>query len=200
MRLETFQARISDLRIDYELDDSLQAVSGTITAKVEGEAGKSVVFEVRIGDDSLVTDSADVDSEGLAKVEFRVNNPKLWYPHGYGDQSLYTVTATLSRDGVDLHTATRRTGFRKGELIQEPDAVGKTFIFRVNGVDIFCGGSDWIPADSFTPRVTAEKYRRWLEMLVDGYQVMIRYVADARMRACFKQGHRRKPALMLTAD
>jgi beta-mannosidase len=33
--------------------------------------------------------------------------------------------------------------------VQTPDSVGKTFYFRVNGVDVFCGGSDWIPADSF---------------------------------------------------
>jgi beta-mannosidase len=79
-------------------------------------------------------------------------------------------------NGVEVHEATRRTGFRKGELIQEPDKVGKTFFFRVNGVDVFCGGSDWIPADSFTPRVTEETYRKWLEMMVDGYQLMIRCV------------------------
>ena len=175
-------------------------MTGTITAKVEGQSGKSVSFEVRIGDESVVKQSAGVGSEGLAKIQFQLNNPKLWYPHGYGDQPLYTVTATVSVDGVDLHTATRRTGFRKGELVQEPDAIGKTFFFRVNGVDVFCGGSDWIPADSFTPRVTAEKYRRWLEMLVDGYQVMIRYVAAACIRVCLGQGYRRKSALMLTAD
>lgn len=182
IRLETYEARISDLRTEYKLEDSLDSVSGTITAKVEGQSGKSVAFEVRSGDEVVVKETADVGSEGLAQIQFHVNNPKLWYPHGYGDQPLYTVTATVSTDGLDLHTATRRTGFRRGELVQEPDEIGKTFFFRVNGVDIFCGGSDWIPADSFTPRVTPDKYRKWLEMMVDGYQVMIRYVADARTR------------------
>jgi hypothetical protein len=80
---------------------------------------------------------------------------------------------------VELHEVSRRTGFRKGELIQEPDAIGKTFYFRINNIDVFCGGSDWIPADSFTPRVTSEKYRKWLEMMVDGYQVMIRFALTA---------------------
>jgi len=162
------------LRIDYELDDSLKSASGTISAKVEGASAQKVAFEVRSGDEVVFCESAHI-SDGVARVDFRVGNVQLWYPHGYGAQPLYTVIATASVDGISLHNATRRTGFRKGELVQEPDAVGKSFFFRINGVDVFCGGSDWIPADSFTPRISEEKYRKWLELMVDGYQVMIRY-------------------------
>lgn len=173
VRLETYQARIEDLRVDYKLEDNLKSVQGTIMARVEGASAKDVSFAVFDGETLMFKETARI-SEDVAKVEFHVNNPKLWYPHGYGEQPLYRVTATALVDEVEVHHVTRRTGFRKGELIQEPDAVGKTFFFRVNGVDVFCGGSDWIPADSFTPRVTEEKYRKWLEMMVDGYQLMIR--------------------------
>ena len=173
VRLETYQSRIEDLRVDYKLDENLKSVQGTISATIEGSSGETVVFTVQDGEKQVFKESADI-RDGMAKVEFHVNNPKLWYPHGYGEQPLYKITARASADGVDLHQATRKTGFRKGELIQEPDKIGKTFFFRINGVDVFCGGSDWIPADSFTPRVTEERYRKWLEMMVDGYQIMIR--------------------------
>lgn len=175
VRLETYHSRITDLRIDYSLDANLKTATGSLRATVEGSSGQSVSFEVRSGAELVFQSFADVH-DGLAQIEFKVGDVRLWYPHGYGDQPLYTVTATVSADGVNLHTTTRRTGFRKGELIQEPDSVGKTFFFRINGVDVFCGGSDWIPADSFTPRISAERYRRWLETMVDGYQVMIRYI------------------------
>jgi beta-mannosidase len=171
--LEIYHCRISDLRVDYALEDNLKSVSGTIATKVEGPSGTAVVIRVENGDEVVFKESAQV-SDGVATVEFRVKEPRLWYPHGYGDQPLYKIAATLSADGIDLHETTRRTGFRKGELVQEPDEVGKTFFFRINGVDVFCGGSDWIPADSFTPRVSEARYRKWLEMMVDGYQVMIR--------------------------
>lgn len=174
VRLETYQARVSDLRVDYEVDSSLKKVTGTISAFVEGPSAKAVNFTASLGDNTVFKGTANVDKDGVAKVEFHVNEPKLWYPHGYGEQPLYTVSATVTNGDLDLHTASRKTGFRKGELIQEPDEVGKTFFFRVNGVDVFCGGSDWIPADSFTPRVTEEKYRKWIQMMVDGYQIMIR--------------------------
>lgn len=178
VRLETYQSRIADLRVNYELDAHLKSVSGTIAVKVEGPSAQEVLVEVRNAG-GVVFEKTAVVSDGTAQVEFRVDNVQLWYPHGYGAQPLYTVTATISAHGVNLHQATRRTGFRKGELVQEPDAIGKTFYFRINGVDIFCGGSDWIPADSFTPRVSAERYRKWLELMVDGYQVMIRYAVLA---------------------
>jgi beta-mannosidase len=173
VRLETYQARISDLRVDYQLEDSLKAVQGTILAHVEGSSAENVAFAVYDGDELVFKETAPIIG-GVGKVEFRVNSPKLWFPHGYGEQPLYRVTATVVAAGVKVHEVARRTGFRKGELIQDPDSIGKTFFFRVNGVDVFCGGSDWIPADSFTPRVTEDTYRKWLQTLVDGYQIMIR--------------------------
>ena len=56
--------------------------------------------------------------------------------------------------------ATRRVGLRTVELVQEPrpansyGKTGKSFFFRVNGVDVFAKGSNYIPADVFQPRVT----------------------------------------------
>ncbi|KAF2843698.1 glycoside hydrolase family 2 protein [Patellaria atrata CBS 101060] len=174
VRLETYQAKIADLRIDYDLDPSFKSASGTITAHIEGKAGNKVSFTAQLHDSVVFKGEADVDSNGVAKVEFYVSEPRLWYPHGYGAQPLYEVRATLSSRDLDLHTTTTKIGFRKSELVQQPDDIGKTFFFRINGVDVFCGGSDWIPADNFTTRVTEERYRKWVQMMVDGYQVMIR--------------------------
>ncbi|KAK6433546.1 hypothetical protein LTR95_010270, partial [Oleoguttula sp. CCFEE 5521] len=174
VRLETYHAQVEDLRVDYEVNDSFTKVTGKITATVEGSSGKQVNFSASFGDKGVFKGTTEVGSDGKAAVEFHVNEPKLWYPHGYGEQPLYTVTATVTTGEHDLHSLSKRTGFRRGELIQQPDDIGKTFFFRFNGIDVFCGGSDWIPADSFTPRISDERYRKWLEMMVDGYQIMIR--------------------------
>ncbi|EME48244.1 glycoside hydrolase family 2 protein [Dothistroma septosporum NZE10] len=174
VRLETYEARVEDLRLDYEVDSTFNKVSGMITATIEGQSGKTVNFTASLKGEQVFNHRAEVDSNGQAKVQFHINEPKLWYPHGYGAQPLYDVSATVSTGDHNLHTLSKRTGFRKGELIQEPDEVGKTFFFRFNGIDVFCGGSDWIPADNFTPRITKEKYRKWIRMMVDGHQLMIR--------------------------
>jgi beta-mannosidase len=157
VRLESYQARVKDLIIGYEVNSGLKKVTGKISAVVEGTAGDRVKFSASLGDEVIFNGSADLDDQGKAELEFHVSNPKLWYPHGYGDQPLYTVNATIIHGEHELHSIFRRTGFRKTELVQTPDSVGKTFYFRVNGVDVFCGGSDWIPADSF---VSAEDITR----------------------------------------
>jgi beta-mannosidase len=44
----------------------------------------------------------------------------------------------------------------------------------VNGVEVFMGGSNWIPADNFLTTISDERYRKWLTLLRDGGQNMVR--------------------------
>ena len=46
---------------------------------------------------------------------------------------------------------TKTIGFRRVRLVEErlKDQEGLSFFFEINNVPIFCGGSNWIPADSF---------------------------------------------------
>ncbi len=63
------------------------------------------------------------------------------------------------------------------QLIQRPLKNGKpgtTFFFQINGIPIFCCGADWIPADSFLPRITPDKYREWVRFAAEGNHNMIR--------------------------
>jgi beta-mannosidase len=152
------------------------SASGTIFSRVEGKAADSVVFTVKLRDNTVFQESVLVDSDGLAKLEVQIKSPVLWHPHGYGAQPLYEVSAELKARDFVLDSVTKRTGLRRGELVQDVDEIGKTFYFRVYNVDVFCAGSCWIPADSFLPRITADKYRKWLQLMVDGHQVMTRYV------------------------
>ena len=180
VRMETYHARIADLWVEYKLDSSFKSASGTIFARIEGPKDLSVALNVGLAGRQVVDLSAVPGEDGVAKVEFQVKDAQLWYPHGYGSQPLYDFTASISSGETKLDTQTKKIGLRQVDLVQEPDKVGKTFYFRINGVDVYCGGSDWIPADNFIPRITNEKYRRWIQMMVDGNQVMIRYVKHFR--------------------
>ena len=174
VRLEVYEARVEDLRVDYNIEQCLERIRGCITANVEG-SGSCVTFKASLNDKKVFEAVADIDEDGKARVEFYINEAKLWYPRGYGEQTLYDISATVScSEGRELHTLSKRTGFRRGELVQEPDQFGKSFYFRFNDVDVFCGGANWIPADSFTPRVGKDSYRKYLETMADGHQIMVR--------------------------
>ncbi|KAF3921443.1 Beta-mannosidase [Orbilia brochopaga] len=181
IRLEEYSARFSDLVASFTLSDDNKRATATVKANIDSPTdvdflgAARVIFTLSSGSYVAAEPTAKIQGDGSSIATFTINNPELWWPHGYGEQKLYTVAAELvTPDGYVIDTISKRTGIRRAEVVQEKDKHGKSFYFRINGVDIYCGGSDWIPADNFTPRVTEEKYRHWLELMVHGNQTMIR--------------------------
>lgn len=175
--LEQYQFRIADLwtRVCFNADEIGAEID--IFAQIEGQQfiGQHVVLRLIFADEVVIEETVSVHHDGSIYMKFTLDFPKLWFPHGYGPQSLYVLEARLVlHDGVVLDSVSKRIGIRTVELKQDLDQHGKSFCFRINGIDIFCGGSDWIPADNFTPRITEGKYRKWLELLRDGNQIMVR--------------------------
>lgn len=181
VRLEIYSVRVAELRTDVDISEDYK--SATIDAKMDVEGHQNHQFQglqarlvLRLGDKTIDSFDTSICADGTASGQLQVSDPELWMPNGYGKQTLYTVTASiLTNNGENsLHTESKRIGLRKVQLVQEPDVHGKSFYFRINGVDVFCGGSCWIPADSFLTNVTPEKYRAWLELMVPANQKMIR--------------------------
>ena len=67
-------------------------------------------------------------------------SPRLWWPNGYGPQSMYELRAVVRMQG-DEEQANRDVGFRTLELRREKDVGGTGFAFVVNGVPIFAKGA-----------------------------------------------------------
>ena len=65
-------------------------------------------------------------------------------------------------------------GLRTLELRQEQDQWGRSFVFVVNGVPIFAKGSNWIPADSFPTRITADHLEDLIRSAAETHQNMLR--------------------------
>lgn len=177
VRLEIYSLRIAELRTDVALSDDYKSATIDTSLDVEGRQwyhNLKARLTLQLGDKVVDSIDTEVGADGKASGQLKVNSPELWMPNGYGKQSLYTVNASILHDGTELHTESKRIGLRKVQLVQEADSHGKSFYFRINDVDVFCGGSCWIPADSFLTNVTPEKYRAWLELMVPANQKMIR--------------------------
>ncbi|GHF42326.1 beta-mannosidase [Deinococcus metalli] len=174
--LHAYAARLDDVRTALTVADDLQRATLTVEATVGGTPapGDTVDVHVVAPDGRPV---AQLSMPALAAAgTLDLPAPALWWPRGYGEQPLYTVTVTLRREDAVLDRVQRRVGARRLELVQEGVAgePGTSFTFVVNGVPVFAGGANWIPEDLLLNRVTPDRYRARLQQAADAHMVMIR--------------------------
>ena len=128
------------------------------------------------------------------RVEFTLRNPRLWWCNGLGSPELYDFRTELSVDGRMADSRTVTTGIRSIELVRERDADGQSFYFRLNGVRVFAKGANYIPSDSFLPRVTRADYEKTVADAAAVHMNMLRvwgggiYEDDAFYDLCDRYG------------
>ncbi|ROI04583.1 glycoside hydrolase family 2 protein [Chryseobacterium sp. G0240] len=134
--------------------------------------------------------------KGRNKIEmpFVIENPKRWQPNGWGDPYLYDIKISLQQKSKVLSDEAVKIGLRTIELVQEKDKKGKSFYFKVNGNPLYIKGTNWIPADSFSPRITKEKYQKLIKDSKEANMNMIRiwgggiYEDEEFYKACDENG------------
>ncbi len=129
---------------------------------------------------SLSRESVSFTKEVIAinqkkhNVIFEVENPDLWWPNGLGEQNLYDLSIRITDDdGNVLDEKNSKVGIRK-IVLELKDKENDTFRFRINNKLIYIKGMNWIPADSFLPRVSEKKYAELLTLARDANANMIR--------------------------
>lgn len=157
-------ARIEDIRIHQQHAKNVSVqTSITLSKSVPGQK-LCVELSEDGADKPLQTKLCKTNADGVAAVDFVIENPKLWWPNDYGDQPLYIVRTTLlDEDGTSLESITRRIGLRTLTISQEKDEWGNEFAFCVNGVKIFTRGGNYIPDDCLYTRITEKKLDYILE-------------------------------------
>ena len=107
------------------------------------------------------------------RCRIAIPDAQLWWPKGYGEPCLYTVTAQLLHQGRVLDERVERIGIRKLEVKRTEvagAAAGPTgalagvqrydtppdphshFVFYVNHEPIMVKGANWVPLDAFHSR------------------------------------------------
>lgn len=73
-----------------------------------------------------------------------ISHPRLWWPVGKGDPSLYTLQVTaVAADGAEGDSLTTRFGIREVEAVRDTPDGSKLLV--INGHRTFVRGSNWIP-------------------------------------------------------
>jgi beta-mannosidase len=174
IRLEGYSvARLDDVHVRQHHAAGKVRIGVRASIASFSEHAVRVRAALRAPDGSRSTADCAVDC-GAAELAIGVENPRLWWPSGMGAQDLYQLEVTLEADGAPLDRRSFQLGLRTVELRRQPDEWGESFTFVVNGVPLFAKGADWIPADSFTPRVSDERMRALLQSAVDANMNMLR--------------------------
>lgn len=95
----------------------------------------------------------------------RLNNVRLWWPNGYGEQNLYRFDISVTADGDITQSFTEITGIRKIEMLPAGEAKEDTYNWRccINGKYIFLKGTNWCTTDALM-RFPDERYDRFLSL------------------------------------
>lgn len=102
-----------------------------------------------------------IEGRCFMEEEFVLENTKLWYPNGLGDQDIYNTRITLYVNGQPVDRISFDFGIRTIE--QERSAGIRTgdrwqnWQFVVNGKKFFVKGINWMPVDALYD-LTEDKY------------------------------------------
>ncbi|TXT10534.1 hypothetical protein VHUM_02039 [Vanrija humicola] len=199
IHLETYEFRIDELRIDTSLSgeryDQADLHVKTLAVKPHAPEGSRVAYSLETVD-GLVVKQELVDHAVLPRWDLS-HAVSPWWPRGYGQPTLYRMTVNVTDSkGQIVASTSQRVAFRSARVVQETlqDAPGMSFVFEVNGVRMFCGGSNWIPGDTLLTRMSADQYRAWVALAAEGNQNMLRvwgggvYEHEALYDACDESG------------
>lgn len=107
--------------------------------------------------DIKVTSPDGVVFDLPANTESEIRDAKLWWPNGFGAQSLYTFDIQLLENGTMVDSISKRIGLRELKLVREKDQWGESFCHEVNGIRFFAMGANYIPEDNILSRYSKER-------------------------------------------
>ncbi len=123
----------ADINLEVTLRNHLaEAVSGTLTGKYG-----DVRFEEEVSLGPSETKVVRMDP--LTHPQLKLNNPKLWWPKGYGDPFLYDVELGYKTSGV----ISDRTTFKSGVREMTFDETDQILNIYINGRRFIGRGGNW---------------------------------------------------------
>ena len=142
------------------VNPSAIGIQGMLSVTVEGQT-KSVKITLN-----------PHETKVSALPEFKIENPRLWWPNGMGDQPLYKVRFDfVVQSGVNLDSEEVTIGIREASNYWDENI--RSRVFTVNGQKVFIKGGNWIASDMMM-RLTEDRYEAEVRMHAGMNMNMIR--------------------------
>ena len=154
----TDEGRLDSTYVSQKHENRKAELTFEVSAETLTEGDFKAEITLKSSDGDIQTVCIPLN-DGRGTGHMTVENPKLWWPNGYGAHPLYTVTTVLLADGREIDRKEMRIGLRTITISRENDQWGQEFCFKVNGIKIFSMGANYIPEDQIISRCTKERTR-----------------------------------------
>lgn len=144
---------------------------------VESDVEREASLFVEYGDTQIgFAETSIKPGENEIVSKFKIENPELWWPNEIGAQNMMTFKISVgdANSVVATDPVIVKTGIRKVELIQEPDSIGVSMFFRINGKDVFAKGANYIPEEMMESWMTKDKTIKLLAECKNSHFNMLR--------------------------
>ena len=175
VRLEAWSgARLRSVCVRTE---NVSAAGADILSIVEVESSRdqTAAIAVKLGSATLHVSEHRL-AQGLTRIKLQghLDRPDLWWTNGLGAQPLYAHRTQLLIGSKIADEHVTRIGIRSLEVVREPDADGRSFYVRLNGVPVFMKGASYVPQDNFQSRVTPARYKHIIRSAAEANMNMLR--------------------------
>lgn len=168
----TGETHIDDVWVRSRLEEDLSRAVVLVKTSVDSQSQGRLRVEARLkfGSKEIGRTAITLFTFGgktEINLDFMLDEPRLWWPNGYGDQNLYDVEVSVYNDHDEGISDVRnvRFGIRKIEMISNQDSGNaRPYTLRVNSRRVFMKGWNWVPADHLYGTVDEGKYKKFLRL------------------------------------
>lgn len=128
-------------------------------------------------------------------IFFRIQQPKLYWPNGWGEQHFYKGALEIYQNSQLIHRDEHyQFGIATQQLVREADEFGTSYEIHWNNQLIFCKGGNYVPQDVFLSSVNEERMKQLIDDCVAANFNMIRvwgggyYLPDFFYQYCAEKG------------
>ena len=176
---------VANLSLSVDLkNNSYKDLSGFLTGTIMPD---NVVFSKKVNLKSNQSQQLELSKNDFPQLT--IHHPKLWWPNGYGDPTLYSCNLKFNTDSVEISDQKDiKFGIRKFTY----DTIGSVFHISVNGTHIFVKGGNWGMSE-YMLRCRGEEYNTKVRLHKEMNFNMIRNwigstTDDEFYQACDKYG------------
>lgn len=162
--VQVVQNNVSQQKAD--IVSNLEILSDTI---------QNASIDLKINDKDVLQKQVNLTKgRNLVRLDYLLNNPKLWWTNGLGEQFLYKFEYSVKTKNNSSDLKSYSIGIRSIELVREKDSIGTSFYFKLNGIPVFMKGANYIPQDNFQNRITRNDYEYMIKSANEANMNMLR--------------------------